>query len=521
MRTVWVSFDTIGRDCLEAAADVGAEIVGVVTLPGPIDPNRSGQCSFDDVAERLGAVLHETRDVNSDETLAAVATLEPELIFVVGWSQLVRDPFIELARDGVFGMHPTLLPRHRGRAPIPWAILTGLARTGVTLFEIVDATADSGSIVGQVTLDIAPDETATTLFARIADAHVELTRELRPAASRAHRASHPARSEPCELVAEAHSRGRDHRLGDEGAVPLRLGARADAPVPRRVHVPRGREGDRLERASRRARRAAPAGTIVELRADGPVVACGEGGLVLEEIQTTARRARGRSEARMTPRPRPRGAPGRRGARDGRDDRRARRRGDEVRIVVVTDGSSTQYPGDAEIRARKEDEALRAAAELGVTDYVHLDLPDMRLDTLPHVEVNRVVEEHVGDFAPQRVYTPHPDVNRDHRVLFDSVAVATRPTPGQHVRRRPAPMRRRRARSGRRRRSTGSCRTGSSTSPATIERKVAAFAHYETERRDYPHPRSERAIRAAAEFYGSSCGCEHAEPFVLVRGLEPV
>ena len=63
-------------------------------------------------------------------------------------------------------------------------------------------------------------------------------------------------------------------------------------------------------------------------------------------------------------------------------------GDEVRVVVVTDGSSTQYPGDAEIRAQKEEEALRAAAELGVTDYVHLDLPDMRLDTLAHVEVNR-------------------------------------------------------------------------------------------------------------------------------------
>jgi hypothetical protein len=54
---------------------------------------------------------------------------------------------------------------------------------------------------------------------------------------------------------------------------------------------------------------------------------------------------------------------------------------------------------------------------------------------------------------------------------------------------------------------------------TIERKIAAFAHYETERREYPHPRSERAIRATAEFYGSSCGCAQAEPFVLVRSLE--
>jgi len=196
------------------------------------------------------------------------------------------------------------------------------------------------------------------------------------------------------------------------------------------------------------------------------------------------------------------------------------RGDDVRIVVVTDGSSTQYPGDADIRARKEEEALRAAAELGVTDYVHLDLPDMRLDTLSHVEVNAVVEQHIGELAAERVYTPHPDVNRDHRVLFDSVAVATRPVPGQTVRRL----------------YTYAPTSSTEWTPAalnwfvanwfveitaTLERKVAAFAHYETERRDYPHPRSERAIRAAAEFYGSSCGCEFAEPFVLVRGFDPL
>src|SRR5262245_46596352 len=180
MRTVWASFDTIGRDCLEAAAEVGAEVVGAVTLPGPVDPNRSGQCSFDEVAATLDANLVETADINAQETLDAVAALEPELIFVVGWSQLVRDPFIALAREGVFGMHPTLLPRHRGRAPIPWAILTGLARTGVTLFEIVDATADSGPTVAQAVVDITPDETATTLFDRLATAHVDLIREYLP-----------------------------------------------------------------------------------------------------------------------------------------------------------------------------------------------------------------------------------------------------------------------------------------------------------------------------------------------------
>ncbi|MBM2823932.1 MAG: formyl transferase protein, partial [Thermoleophilia bacterium] len=103
MRTVWVSFDTMGRDCLAAAATVGAEVVGVVTLPAPIDPTRSGQCAFDEIAARLGAELHKTHDINAEETLDAVRAIDPELIFVVGWSQLVRDPFIVLAREGVFG----------------------------------------------------------------------------------------------------------------------------------------------------------------------------------------------------------------------------------------------------------------------------------------------------------------------------------------------------------------------------------------------------------------------------------
>ena len=192
-------------------------------------------------------------------------------------------------------------------------------------------------------------------------------------------------------------------------------------------------------------------------------------------------------------------------------------GDEVRVLVVTDGSSTQYPGDADTRARKEEEARRAARELGVEDYVHLDHPDMRLDTLEHIEVNRIVEEHVRELGPEVVYAVQPDVNVDHRVLFDSVAVATRPVPGQTVRRL----------------LTYAPASSTEWTPAavnwfvpnwyvdvtkTIERKIAAFSYYETERREYPHPRSERAIRATAEFHGTTCGCEYAEPFVLVRGL---
>jgi methionyl-tRNA formyltransferase len=284
MRVAWVSFDVIGRDCLTAAAECGAEVVAVVTLPGPVDPNRSGQCAFDEVAARLGARLVGTRDVNSPETLAALAEAAPDLIVVVGWSQLVGDQFIALAPRGVFGMHPTLLPRHRGRAPIPWAILAGLATTGVTLFEIVDATADSGPIVGQTEVRIDPDDTAGTLYKRLAKAHVALVRDCMPAllagtAPRIpqdpRRASQWWKRTPTDGIIDWETRARylhDWVRAQTRPYPGAFTFLGDTRIVvwRATPTTLGRQ--------------APAGTVVEDRDGGVVVACGEGGLVLEEVE---------------------------------------------------------------------------------------------------------------------------------------------------------------------------------------------------------------------------------------------
>jgi methionyl-tRNA formyltransferase len=284
MRLAWVSFDVMGRDCLAAAAEAGADVVAVVTLPGPVEPDRSGQCSFDEIAAELGARLIETADVNSPETIAALREAAPDLIFVVGWSQLVLDEFIRLPPQGVFGMHPTLLPRHRGRAAIPWAILSGLAKTGVTLFEISDGTADSGPIVGQVEVPISPDETAETLYAKVTEAHIELVRRYVPElldgsaqriAQDTRRASAWPKRTPADGIIDWETRapylydwvraqtrpypGAFTYLGDDKVVVWRA---------RPVEVDE----------------AVAAGTIVGHEGDMAVVACGEGGLVLEEVE---------------------------------------------------------------------------------------------------------------------------------------------------------------------------------------------------------------------------------------------
>jgi methionyl-tRNA formyltransferase len=183
-------------------------------------------------------------------------------------------------------MHPTLLPRHRGRAPIPWAILSGLAKTGVTLFEITDATADSGPIVGRIEVPIAPDETAATLYERLALAHVELLRISMPlilsgSAPRIqqdarHASSWPKRA-PLDGIIDWETRAPylyDWVRAQTRPYPGAFTWLDDAKVVIWRAAPVQLDAD------------VPAGTIVERRAEGPVVACGEGGLLLEEIETS-------------------------------------------------------------------------------------------------------------------------------------------------------------------------------------------------------------------------------------------
>lgn len=283
-RVAWVSFDEIGRDCMRAAAEAGARVVAAVTLPKAADPKPSGWCEFDGVAAELGAEVIETTNVNAPETVERIRAAAPDMIFVVGWSQLVREDFIALAARGVFGMHPTLLPKHRGRAPLPWAILSGLATTGVTLFEIVDPSADSGGIVGRVEVPIDPDETATTLFEKVSDAHIELVRSLMPALLDG---TAPREAQDAKRASEWPKRRPGDGLIDwETRAPyLYDWVRAQTrPYPgaftyigeEKLIVWKARPVDGAERRF--------AGTVVEARADGVAVSCGDGTLLLEEVE---------------------------------------------------------------------------------------------------------------------------------------------------------------------------------------------------------------------------------------------
>lgn len=193
-------------------------------------------------------------------------------------------------------------------------------------------------------------------------------------------------------------------------------------------------------------------------------------------------------------------------------------GEEVHVVLLGEGATSRDDGASEVDAlRRSSDA--AAAVLGVASVSRFDLPDNRFDTVPMLEVAKLLEQVVDRLAPHTVYCQHGgDLNVDHQITFRATLTATRPMPGQPVR------------------EVLAFEVASSTEwafqqfeprfapavfhdvSATLDRKIDALLAYEQELRPFPHPRSVEGIRAVAVRWGAVVGTAAAEAFALVRSV---
>ncbi len=118
---------------------------------------------------------------NNEDFRRQLTEISPDAIIVVGYGRIVPQWMIDLPRMGNINLHGSLLPKYRGAAPIQWAIASGESVTGITTMRI-DAGLDTGDILLQKEIPIAPEDTAVTLSPRMAvtgaDLIVETLREL-------------------------------------------------------------------------------------------------------------------------------------------------------------------------------------------------------------------------------------------------------------------------------------------------------------------------------------------------------
>ena len=132
---------------------------GLELVPSPVKQSASA----------LGiSIVQPEKIKNNDEFRAQLTALKPEAIIVVGYGRIIPQWMLDLPPLGNINLHASLLPKYRGAAPIQWAIARAETVTGVTTMKI-DAGLDTGDILRQWEMAIAPDDTAETLAPKLAD----------------------------------------------------------------------------------------------------------------------------------------------------------------------------------------------------------------------------------------------------------------------------------------------------------------------------------------------------------------
>lgn len=160
------------RALLESADQT---VVGVYT-----QPDRTGRGHHRHVnpvkvlAEEHDVAVFQPARVNAAEVLDELRSLQADVFIVAAYGQIMKPAFLAIPRLGAFNLHGSLLPRHRGAAPVQYSIWKGDAEGGVTMFQI-EPSLDSGPMVGKVATPIGSKETSGALMLRLAELSVDLT----------------------------------------------------------------------------------------------------------------------------------------------------------------------------------------------------------------------------------------------------------------------------------------------------------------------------------------------------------
>lgn len=178
MRFALVGSVGTSRTALEALLRAGADVVWVGGLDRAAAGAVSGYAPLHEIARARGIPADAFARVNDPAVVSRVRAARPDVLFVVGLSQLIGPELLAAAPTAI-GFHPTALPKHRGRAAVPWMILLGVRASAVSLFRL-DAGMDSGDLLLQRPYAIGPDDYADDVHRHIERALADALRDAVP-----------------------------------------------------------------------------------------------------------------------------------------------------------------------------------------------------------------------------------------------------------------------------------------------------------------------------------------------------
>ena len=269
---------------LRSLAGAGHRIELVVT-----QPDRAGNRlrltppAVKVAAEELGLPVVQPERIRTPESVARLAAAAPELVVVVAYGQIIPRSVLSIPPRGVLNVHGSLLPRHRGAAPVNHSILSGDTVTGVTIMQM-DEQLDHGPVLASREVAIRPGEDAAQLAERLSLVGAELLVET------------VARLDEIRPVAQEHAAATlaPKLTREDGELEWDLDA---GEIDRRVRGLQPWPGVTLPLAGGRVKvlRGRPLagsgrpGEVLAASRDGVEVAAGRGSYLLEEVQRPGRR----------------------------------------------------------------------------------------------------------------------------------------------------------------------------------------------------------------------------------------
>ncbi len=166
MKTAFIGGVQFSHEILSSILEDGWDVSVVFSYDDSKKMNFSDFSNFDDITKKYSLKHVKVNNINDIENIEILNQIQPDLILVMGWSQLLKNDILSIPKLGVIGSHPTELPKYRGRAPIPWSILKDLKQSALTFF-FIEESVDDGDILDQQKFLIDDNDDATSIYNKV------------------------------------------------------------------------------------------------------------------------------------------------------------------------------------------------------------------------------------------------------------------------------------------------------------------------------------------------------------------
>ena len=286
MKTVFMGTPDFAVPPLKALVEAGYEVAAVVTQPDK--PKGRGKTLMPTPVKEE-ALMHEIpvyqpkRVRNNEEFLETLKEINPDIIIVAAFGQIIPKEILELPKFGCINIHASLLPKYRGAAPIQQAVIDGEKESGVTIMQMGEG-LDTGDMISKIVIPLDKEETGGSLFGKLAQAGAELLIKTLPSIEQGTAVATKQPEESPTPYAAMITKQMGLLDFTKSAETLERLVRGMNPWPSAYTFVNGKTLKVWRSSVRQESSDAEPGTVILTDKMGIHVACKEGVLVLTEVQ---------------------------------------------------------------------------------------------------------------------------------------------------------------------------------------------------------------------------------------------